>query len=547
MSMASNCEDVSAQMMELLYGELPAEARANVDAHVAGCARCRSELEGFEKTRAVARQGLDEAPPARAHAAIMRAAAAHLAAQARPAARKPAAPEPVSFWDRVRARWAFPTLATVGAVAVFLIANRVFLNPERTLELHQAAEAPAAAPAEPAPVPAPELARKMAPAGGTDPAAKTPPVVEAIAEPPPPAPASPPAAAHRRRTGAWADPPPRDLKPTAETSASGRADDDRAFGKDADKRGDRPASKMKAKKMEEDVARFAPPPPAAKPEPVAGKVQDLEKRPFAAPPPPRESQAAKHKPTDKAPAALDEGYALDQAATKSAPAPRRSAPSAASPKGSLDNLMPTESARQGAGSAGGLGVVGGAAGPRKGDGLSGTAQAAPAPRPTVVQNQGAKRASPPPATASAPAPAATAPAMAASPPPPPAQPAQQQQSKNRLRRAESESASDEGAWAAESSDAKEEKKQSAGNKANANETLLQRADRLFAEGRWNEAAAAYRELLRREPHSGDADRWRRRLTVAENADVSERSAKAAKRARKAPAKAAADADSAAAQ
>ena len=55
--MASNCEDVSAQMMELLYGELPADARASVDAHVAGCARCRSELDGFEKTRAVARSG----------------------------------------------------------------------------------------------------------------------------------------------------------------------------------------------------------------------------------------------------------------------------------------------------------------------------------------------------------------------------------------------------------------------------------------------------------------------------------------------------------
>ena len=547
--MASNCEDVSAQMMELLYGELPADARANVDAHVAGCARCRSELESFEKTRAMARQGLDEEPPARVHAAIMKAAAAHLAAQAQPAARKPAAPEPVSFWDRVRARWAFPTLATVGAVAVFLIANRVFLNPEKTLELHRAAEAPAAAPAEPVPVPAPELARKMAPAEGADPAAKAPPVVKAIADPPPPAAASPRAAArHGARPGAWADPfadlPSRDQKPT---SASGRADDDRAFGKDAGKMGKSETPKMKAKKTEEDVARFAaPPPPPAKPEPVAGgKVQDLEKRPFAAPPPPRESQAAKHKPADKAAVALDEGEALEGAATKSAPAPRRTAPSAASPKGSLDGLMATEGERQGAGSAGGLGVVGGAAGPRKGDGLSGTAQAAPAPRPVVVQNQAVKRASPPPTTASAPAPAATAPAMAASPPPAP--PAQQQQTKNRLRRAESEPASDEGTVAAESSDAKEEKKQTAGNKGNAAETLKQRADRLFAEGRWNEAAVAYRELLRREPQSGDADRWRQRLAVAENADVSERSAKASKRARKAPAKPAAEADSAAAQ
>src|SRR4051812_20536306 len=137
MVMASKCEDVSALMMELLYGELPADARASVAAHVAGCARCRGELETFEKTRAVTRQALDEAPPARARAAIMAAATAHLAAQARPAARKPAAPERVSFWDRLRARWVFPTFATVGAVAVFVLANRVFLNPERTLERPQ--------------------------------------------------------------------------------------------------------------------------------------------------------------------------------------------------------------------------------------------------------------------------------------------------------------------------------------------------------------------------------------------------------------------------
>src|SRR5204862_1579684 len=102
---------------------------------------------GFEKTRALARTGLDEAPPARARAAIMQAAAAHLAAvqaQARPAsARKPAPPETESFWERLRARWTFPTLATVGAVAVFMVANRVFLNPERTLAPRPAPESPA--------------------------------------------------------------------------------------------------------------------------------------------------------------------------------------------------------------------------------------------------------------------------------------------------------------------------------------------------------------------------------------------------------------------
>ena len=50
----------------------------------------------------------------------------------------------------------------------------------------------------------------------------------------------------------------------------------------------------------------------------------------------------------------------------------------------------------------------------------------------------------------------------------------------------------------------------------------QRADRLFAEGRWAEAAALYRELLRRNPRGDDAERWRRRLVAAENADVNEK-------------------------
>jgi len=49
------------------------------------------------------------------------------------------------------------------------------------------------------------------------------------------------------------------------------------------------------------------------------------------------------------------------------------------------------------------------------------------------------------------------------------------------------------------------------------ETLVQRADRLFTEGRWVEAAVAYRDLLRQSPSSPDAPRWRRRLAAAESA------------------------------
>jgi len=56
------------------------------------------------------------------------------------------------------------------------------------------------------------------------------------------------------------------------------------------------------------------------------------------------------------------------------------------------------------------------------------------------------------------------------------------------------------------------------------ETLVQRADRLFTEGRWVEAAVAYRDLLRQTPNSPDAARWRRRLSAADSAAAASRSA-----------------------
>jgi len=51
----------------------------------------------------------------------------------------------------------------------------------------------------------------------------------------------------------------------------------------------------------------------------------------------------------------------------------------------------------------------------------------------------------------------------------------------------------------------------------AGESPVARADRLYAEGRWSEAAGAYRELLRRDPRNADAPRWRQRLATAEAA------------------------------
>ena len=59
------------------------------------------------------------------------------------------------------------------------------------------------------------------------------------------------------------------------------------------------------------------------------------------------------------------------------------------------------------------------------------------------------------------------------------------------------------------------------------ETPVQKADRLFAQGRWLAAAEAYRELLRQDPRNTDAARWRQRMTLAEARLEVEREAPAA--------------------
>jgi len=150
--MASSCQEVSDRMMELLYGELSDGDRTALEAHLAGCASCAAELATFQSTRAVARRALEgDEPPARAHQAILRAAAAAVAAkETRPTEAPIVAPRP-SFWERWRARWTLPTFATVGAVAVVVLASKVFLEPDKTVELGRRAlqSAPAEAPASP--------------------------------------------------------------------------------------------------------------------------------------------------------------------------------------------------------------------------------------------------------------------------------------------------------------------------------------------------------------------------------------------------------------
>jgi hypothetical protein len=152
-------DDANARLLDLVYGEGTPDERAAIEAHVATCAACQAELASLGDTRARLRTALEDAPvPARAHARILEAAtqaAAPVAAAARAAAAAPlAAAAPVrprapssaagpSFWQRLLGKWTLPTFATVGAVAVVVIASKVFLEPEKTMERGREVAAPA--------------------------------------------------------------------------------------------------------------------------------------------------------------------------------------------------------------------------------------------------------------------------------------------------------------------------------------------------------------------------------------------------------------------
>jgi hypothetical protein len=155
-------EDANARLLDLVYGEAAPDERAALEAHVATCPRCTAELASLGGTRARVRAALDDDGPVPPRVRANLLAAAREAVAAVPAKAEPAqaaaarkvvpAAEP-SFWARLRGKWTLPTFATVGAVAVVVIASKVFLEPQRTMErgveLAKGAP-PAAAPSTPA-------------------------------------------------------------------------------------------------------------------------------------------------------------------------------------------------------------------------------------------------------------------------------------------------------------------------------------------------------------------------------------------------------------
>ncbi len=486
--MAKSCEDVSAQMMELLYGELSEGERASLEGHITGCARCRAEREGFETTRAMARGALDEPVPARAHAAILRAAADHLAANPRRelAASRGARPR-TSFWDWFRTRWTLPTLATVGAVAVVLIGGKVFLDPKRTYERGREALAPA-----PGPAPAPAAA----PAPGAPP----------MAEPSAAAPmakresgdstldglegvgggrksfekAGKSKGAHHAKAGGGSASPPADNKKAPGSSL----EDLLGAATRRDRAKDEVGSVNGLGGLSSGGAASG-----------AGSAAPTERRQFAAPPPSRE--AAKPAAKRKAPA-RETGDTFAQP-PPSKPGKREIA----------DDLLLD-------GDFQGVGGKSSSSGPqsereRKADkAQEPLAKSVPAPRAE------APTAAPPPS----PAPRATSAPVAAGAPTADAEASRSSSKKSRPpaeTRTPAKAESAESPMASEEAEAKPSAGPARGKSGSGGSTdaLAQRADRLFADGRWTEAAAAYRDLLRLDPRNAAAARWRSRLSSAQ--------------------------------
>jgi hypothetical protein len=443
-----NCQGVSTRMMELLYGELSGNERATIEAHLAACSSCRAELAAFQSTRASARRALDvDEPPSRAHQAILRAAAAAVVAkQPNPIETRAAAPQS-SFWERWRARWTLPTFATVGAVAVVLLASKVFLEPEKTVELGRhvlrttPAEAPAAPPtaAEPqAPVGAEAQEERLhsAPAQkksekerrGAGPERLQPSAAENA---PPPSTAAPATGQHRRAAPAGFG-APGGLEKGAGAASSERAKLRASDGFD----------------IEDELA--GGPPGGSRP----------AKREFAPPPPPLAEPARPARPAAKQSRDRDvEGEALDDAA--------------AAPRGSVGHV---------AGGAGEAPPPARAKAKREDKNEETRAEMPaemPSALPSATSNLDRNPAAPPPAPAPSRAPSA--------------------------------------ARAASVEDKAEAKSESRAESKPVAESPVARADRLFAQGQWAAAARAYRDLLRRDPHNGDAARWRQRLAASEEA------------------------------
>jgi anti-sigma factor RsiW len=162
-----NCAQVQEQLIDFLYGELPAHARGAFTEHVQGCPACKAEVASYQATLGSARAALGgpllEEAPARVHLAVLAAAQA-AAKQATPAKAPSPRNEPGFFARLWRTPWLLPAFGAASIATVVLLV-RVIKNPEVLpgQRPHSIDERSLASPVL-VPPPEPALAAKPAPA-----------------------------------------------------------------------------------------------------------------------------------------------------------------------------------------------------------------------------------------------------------------------------------------------------------------------------------------------------------------------------------------------
>jgi hypothetical protein len=464
------CSEVSSRLVDFLYEEMPAAERRAFLVHLDGCTSCSAEVKAMSSTlghaRAALRGPLAEEPPPGVRARVLDAAGAAAMGRATEVAKPRVArpPEPEGFFARLwKTPWLVPALGAAGvATAVFLV--KVIKNPQVLPE-----QKPAVTEALTQPAAELQELNRARP--------QPEPKHEPTAAPPAPAPAEQGLAGLGRR-------------PTAGIERDSRAEPKRAAT--AGKPGAAPPARNDLMKSRRQVSD----------DPLSGIAWEARPRT-----PVGEATAAKGGGRASAPS---RGAADAIAKRESAPAMR-----ADKDEASLDQpLRPLPQARKGP--------------VAEGAGSSGRWAQPPPPRAAEAP------------VAAAPSPVAAATAPAAARPAPVEKEEAIADREDRVGGSVAEKPSRSAAPAkvqapvraaatghAAQTEVTADKKNVSANKENISfEERVRKAEKLFAEKKWGEAAAAFRALLAQAPSNPAAKTWRERVAAAESAQEQGRTVKA---------------------
>lgn len=164
------CQEAEERFVDFLYREIGETAPGPFEVHLAGCDSCRAKLGGLERTLGVARQALrgplDQVPPARVRAGVLKAAAQVASARRAgvPADFRPGGRPGGGIWEWLRRPWILPAFAAAGAIALFVIVRSAMPDPSRMLA--------------PPPVASPERSPQPARLGNQVPPSASPPAMD---------------------------------------------------------------------------------------------------------------------------------------------------------------------------------------------------------------------------------------------------------------------------------------------------------------------------------------------------------------------------------